>query len=72
MKDALPDIRSITDREISFYESYHLAFSGLSDERYGRIVRAMCEFQFNATLPKFDNEEDKRIWKLVCLSLKLG
>lgn len=66
------DPRCDTGRRMTFYESWHIALAGLDNERYGRILRAMFEFQFNCEETKFENDEDKRLWELISLSMKLG
>ncbi len=66
----LPDIRAERDRGLNFSKTYHSVLSRLSDERYGRIVRAMCEFEFEGKRPKFETDDDKSIWELIELTLR--
>ena len=46
------------DNKYSFFESYHKALSRVSDERYGRVVRAMSEFAFNGIVPDFEDNQN--------------
>ncbi len=46
------------DNKYNFFESYHKALSRVSNERYGRIVRAMCEYAFNGIVPNFADDAD--------------
>lgn len=53
------------DNKYSFFESYHKALSRVSDERYGRVVRAMSEFAFKGIAPSFADDADWIVWELV-------
>lgn len=53
------------DNKYSFFESYHKALSHVSDERYGRVVRAMSEFAFKGIAPSFADDADWIVWELV-------
>jgi len=53
------------DNKYSFFESYHKALSRASDERYGRVVRAMSEFAFKGIAPSFADDADWIVWELV-------
>lgn len=53
------------DNKYSFFESYHKALSRVSDECYGRVVRAMSEFAFNGIVPNFEDDADWIVWELV-------
>ena len=53
------------DNKYSFFESYHKALSRVSDERYGRVVRAMSEFAFSGVAPSFADDADWIVWELV-------
>ena len=48
----------------SFLESFHEALSGLSDEHYSLLVRAISEFVFNNVEPQLEGT-DKVVWLLV-------
>ena len=53
------------DNKYSFFESYHKALSRVTDERYGRVVRAMCEFAFKGIAPNFADDADWIVWELI-------
>lgn len=55
----------MTGKKYSFFESYHKALSRVSDERYGRVVRAMSEFAFLGISPKFMDDADWVVWELI-------
>ena len=52
------------DKKFTFFESYHKALSRLSDEHYGRIVRAISKFVFDGEEPDFSEDTDCVIWEL--------
>ena len=52
------------DKKFTFFESYHKALSRLSDEHYGRIVRAISKFVFDGEEPDFSEDTDWVIWEL--------
>lgn len=60
------------DKKYSFFESYHRALLRVSDERYGRIVRAMSEYTFNQTEPCFTDDGDWIVWELIKPILQKG
>ena len=53
------------DNKFSFFESYHRALSHVSNERYGRVVRAMSEFVFMGIVPSFADDADWIVWELI-------
>ena len=55
----------MTCKKYSFFESYHKALSRVSDERYGRVVRAMSEFAFIGVEPNFVDDADWVVWELI-------
>lgn len=55
----------MTNKKYSFFESYHKALSRVSDERYGRVVRAMSEFAFIGVEPNFVDDADWVVWELI-------
>ena len=60
------------DRKYSFFESYHKALTRVSDERYGRVVRAMSDFVFLSKEPNFSDDADWVVWELVKPILEKG
>lgn len=52
------------DKKFTFFESYHKALSRLSDEHYGRIVRAISKFVFDGEEPDYSEDTDWVIWEL--------
>ena len=60
------------DKKFSFFESYHRALLRVSDERYGRIVRAMSEYTFNQAEPSFADDGDWIVWELIKPILQKG
>ena len=55
----------MADKKYNFFESYHRALSRVSDERYGRVVRAMSGFVFMDEDPSFDDDGDWMVWELI-------
>lgn len=53
------------DAHFAFFESYHRALSRISNEVYGRVVRAMCDYYFKGQEPTFDNDMDYVVWDLI-------
>lgn len=49
----------------AFFESYHRALSRISNETYGRVVRAMCDYYFKGQEPIFDDAMDYVVWDLI-------
>ena len=60
------------DKKFSFFESYHRALQRVSDERYGRMVRAMSSFVFNDEKPNFSDDADWVVWELMRPILERG
>lgn len=60
------------DKKYTFFESYHRALLRVSDERYGRIVRAMSEYTFNQAEPSFTDDGDWIVWELIKPILQKG
>ena len=60
------------DRRYNFFESYHSALSRVSDERYGRVVRAMSDFYFKGQEPSFQDDADLVVWELIRPILQHG
>ncbi len=53
------------EKKYTFFESYHRALSRVSDERYGRVVRAMSNYVFESQEPDFADDGDWIVWELV-------
>ena len=62
----------MADKKYNFFESYHRALSRVSDERYGRVVRAMSEYVFAGLNPSFDDDADCIVWELIQPILERG
>lgn len=60
------------DKKYSFFESYHNALARVSDERYGRVVRAMSAFVFKQEEPSFSDDADWIVWELIRPILERG
>lgn len=60
------------DNKYSFFESYHNALARVSDERYGRVVRAMSSFVFKQEEPNFTDDADWIVWELIRPILERG
>lgn len=60
------------DKKYIFFESYHRALHRVSDERYGRIVRAISEYTFNHAEPSFTDDCDWIVWELIKPILQKG
>lgn len=60
------------NKKYSFFDGYHKALSRVSDERYGRIVRAMSSFAFYGEEPKFNEDADWVVWELIRPVLEKG
>ena len=60
------------DSKYSFFESYHNALARVSDERYGRVVRAMSSFVFKQEEPNFSDDADWMVWELIRPILEHG
>lgn len=60
------------DNKYSFFESYHNALARVSDERYGRVVRAMSSFVFKQEEPNFSDDADWIVWELIRPILERG
>lgn len=60
------------DSKYSFFESYHNALARVSDERYGRVVRAMSSFVFKQEEPNFTDDADWMVWELIRPILEHG
>ncbi len=60
------------EQKYTFFESYHRALSRVSDERYGRVVRAMSNYVFEGQEPDFADDGDWIVWELVKPILEHG
>ena len=60
------------DNKYSFFESYHNALARVSDERYGRVVRAMSSYVFKQEEPNFSDDADWIVWELIRPILERG
>ena len=60
------------NKKYSFFDGYHKALSRVSDERYGRIVRAMSSYAFYGEEPKFNKDADWVVWELIRPVLEKG
>ncbi len=60
------------EHKFSFFESYHRALSRVSNERYGRVVRAMCAYAFMDEQPSFEDDADWIVWELIKPILERG
>lgn len=54
------------DNKFTFFESYHKALSRLSDGRYGRVIRAVCNYAFHDEEPNFEEDSTEAVaWDLM-------
>lgn len=53
------------DNKFTFFESYDEALSRVSDEQYGRIVRAICNYVFRDKEPELKDNTDFMAWKFI-------
>ena len=53
------------DNKFTFFESYHKALSRVSDEQYGRLVRALSNYAFYDEEPTFNEDTDWIAWELI-------
>lgn len=60
------------EQRFNFFESYHRALSRVSNERYGRVVRAMCAYAFMDEQPTFEDDADWIVWELIKPILERG
>lgn len=53
------------DDKFTFFVSYDEALSRVSDEQYGRIVRAICSYVFRDKEPDFKDNAEFMAWKFM-------